>query len=171
VIIAESAIARADRAVVTASRNYCRLLGAAIGTAAAASLVTNDMTARLAELDLTPEQRKVVLAEPDAIQGHLRNELSPDNVTAIINDYVESYRLLFWVVTGLFLFAFVVSATMLRSHSLVREDDEEQKEAGRVWLEEEEKRKADKKLASNSVSAATSRLDLDVKYEKDVEAN
>lgn len=63
----------------------------------------------------------------------------------VIENYVRSYRSLFWIVTGLMLFSFVVSVTLLRSHSLIREDDEEQREAAKVWLDEQKASRKDNK--------------------------
>lgn len=52
------------------------------------------------------------------------------------------------------LFAVLVSVTLLRHHPLVREDDHAQREAAKVWLEEQKLAKLDKKEKSDLEGSA-----------------
>lgn len=133
----EAGVPRADRAIVTSSRNFARLLGASLGMAVAGSLVTNDLTHRLEGIHLPPSVIETIIDDPDSIQQRFRMEMEPAVFRAVIDNYVETFRVVFWVVTGLMLFAFIGAACLVRSHSLKRDDDDEQKEAAKSWLAEQ----------------------------------
>lgn len=143
----EAAVPRADRAVVTASRTFARLLGASIGVAVAGSTITNRLSGSLDSLKVSKEIKESILNDPASIQHDLKAVLGPVVIESIVLAYVETFKMLFWIVTGLLLFAFVAAAILIRSHALAREDDEEQKEAAVVWLEEEKAKKVRKALS------------------------
>ena len=130
--------------------DVARLLGASIGTATGASLVYNDMQKRLATLQLPKDILHTILNDPPSIQGSLKGVLPEPTRLTIIEHYVQSYRLLFWITTGCFLFAFVVSVTLLKHHPLVRADDDQQREAAKAWLQDQ---KTSKGQAKGTVDA------------------
>lgn len=140
----EAAVPRSDRAVVTASRTFARLLGASIGVAAAGSAISNRLSSSMNELGIAQDVKATILDDPASIQHELKAELEPNVLNTIIQAYVGTFKLLFWIVTGLLLFAWFAATALVRSHPLAREDDEEQKEAAKVWLQEEKLRKKKK---------------------------
>lgn len=142
----EAAVPRADRAVVTASRTFARLLGASIGVAVAGSTISNRLSGSLDSLNVSKEIKESILNDPASIQHGLKAVLDPVVIESIVLAYVKTFKMLFWIVTGLLLFAFVAAATLIRNHALAREDDEEQKEAAVIWLEEEKAKKVQKAL-------------------------
>ncbi|KAK9899688.1 MFS general substrate transporter [Cystobasidium minutum MCA 4210] len=142
----EAAVPRADRAVVTASRAFARLIGASIGVALASSTILNRLSASLIGLGIPENVRETVLNDPAAIQHGLKAQLDPLLTRSIIQAYVVTFRMLFWIVTGLLLFAFVAAVMLVRSHALARDDDEDQKAAAVLWLEEEKAKKMQKEL-------------------------
>lgn len=137
----EAAVPRSDRAVVTASRNFARLLGASVGVAAAGSTVSNRLSSQLDQMGLEKKIQEGILNDPASIQHKLKDALTAEAIGHIIKAYVNTFKLLFWMVTGLLLFAFFTAVLLIRHHSLERDDDEEQKVAAIVWLEEEKAKK------------------------------
>lgn len=137
----EAAVPRSDRAVVAASRNFARLLGASIGIAAAGSTVSNRLSGQLDRMSISHNIQERILDDPASIQHDLEGTLPQEALGNIVKAYVATFRLLFWVVTGLLLSAFVAAALLIRYHPLERDDDAEQKAAAIVWLEEEKAKK------------------------------
>lgn len=138
----EAAVPRGDRAIATAIRNFSRLLGASIGVAVAGSTISNRLSVRLEEMALPEGITDMILNDPASIQHDLREVFEPEVIEDIVRAYTQAFRLLFWIVTGLLLFAFVTAVLLIQYQTLERDDYEEQKAAAIIWLREEKAKKA-----------------------------
>lgn len=83
-----------------------------------------------------------IIDNPESLQNELKHSLDVDLLSAIIREYVKTYRLVFFLVFGLSVFSLGVSVVGLRHHSLEKEDDEAQKEAAKAWLAEQQSQKS-----------------------------
>ena len=137
----QAAVPRADMAVVTSTRNSARLTGGAVGTAAAAAIVGGDIKPRLLGLGLSNDLISKIVDDPESLQHVLKGSLDAHVLSAIVREYVKTYRLVFWLVFGLAAFSLLVSVIGIRHVALEKDDDEAQKEAAKAWLAEQQGQK------------------------------
>jgi hypothetical protein len=135
---------RKDVAVAMSVRNYVRLLGGSIFLAVATTIVNNGMRSSL-EGQLAPELISTILDDPTAIHHALKDRLSDQELTFVLDAYVQSFRTLFLTVMGLLLAAFVIAVATIKQFSLSRDEDKQLKEEGKKFLADKKAAKAAKK--------------------------
>ena len=89
------------------------------------------------QMNISPDIQETVLNVPESIQHELRQTLDASTISLITAAYVRSFATLYWVLSGLCLSCVVVSALFLRRISLIKDDDEEQRESAKQWLAEQ----------------------------------
>ncbi|KAL7009266.1 hypothetical protein EMMF5_000896 [Cystobasidiomycetes sp. EMM_F5] len=120
-------------------RAYVRLLGAAIGTALASVAVLNGLPVKMDNLGLSNDIQQIIIDDPMSIRHELQTRLSSTTLDGIVQAYVDIYRIIFWMATGLLLCALIASAAILGQYSLDRPDDAELIAAGSQYADEKER--------------------------------
>lgn len=135
----QACLPRADVAVAMSIRAYVRLLGAAIGTALASVAVLNGLPVKMDNLGLSNDIQQIIIDDPMSIRHELQTRLSSTTLDGIVQAYVDIYRIIFWMATGLLLCALIASAAILGQYSLDRPDDAELIAAGSQYADEKER--------------------------------
>lgn len=121
----------------------------------ASTVVLNEVRSRLEHRGLPDQVVQAVLDDGTIIHHPSKLALDVDTVVFVVQSYVEAYRSVFYLITGLLCFCFVICLCTLKDYSLVRDDDEDQKVAAKEWLKQ-------KKEAKSVKSRAQSEKDLEM---------
>jgi len=131
---------RSDVAVAVSVRNYIRLLGGSIFLAVATTVINNGLRNRLDGV-IDAGILQTILDDPTSVQHSLKTSLDASTHATIIEAYVQSFKTLFYVATGLMLGALVIAVLFIRHHSLNREDEKQLKEEGKRYMAEQKLKK------------------------------
>lgn len=122
-----------------------RLLGGAIGTALSSVVILNCMTAELKAMPIDEAVRETILDDPTSVQHELRDQLSQGILNQVIEAYIESYRILWFVATACLVASLLVSFALFRKYGLKREGDDELIAEGQAWAKEQKAAKSGEK--------------------------
>ncbi|KAJ7865019.1 MFS general substrate transporter [Mycena olivaceomarginata] len=115
-VAVQASVPRRDMAVVTAMRNFIRLLGGSLSLAVAATLLNNDLRTAMAALNLPPSQISQIIDDP---------RVSTDIARDILDGgYAKGFSSPFIMNAALTVFATLVSVVMIKHKELSRDDDE-----------------------------------------------
>jgi mannitol-specific phosphotransferase system IIBC component len=92
------------------------------------------MDTQLRQLGIDAKTISDIVKDPSSIRS---SAIDPAHLVQCIQAYASSFHKLFIVVLTLLLFCFVISITLLKDYSLVREDDEARIEEGLRWMAEQ----------------------------------
>ncbi|KAJ3553085.1 hypothetical protein NP233_g12729 [Leucocoprinus birnbaumii] len=134
-VAAQATVPRKDMAVVTAFRNFVRMLGEALGLAIGSALINNTLRRSMQDLSIPEQAAKEIIDKPILLSYPSSSNLSPDLFIQILYDgYLRGFKNVFLVNASLSATAFVISFMLIHETDLDREDDsgtprEETKEA------------------------------------------
>ncbi|KAJ3568841.1 hypothetical protein NP233_g5449 [Leucocoprinus birnbaumii] len=134
-VAAQATVPRKDMAVVTAFRNFVRMLGEALGLAIGSALINNTLQRSMQDLSIPEQAVKEIIDKPILLSYPSSSNLSPDLITKILYDgYIRGFKNVFLVNASLSATAFFISFMLIHETDLDREDDsgtqrEETKEA------------------------------------------
>ncbi|KAJ6512440.1 major facilitator superfamily-domain-containing protein [Mycena sanguinolenta] len=134
-VAVQASVPRRDMAVVTAMRNFIRLLGGTLSLAVAATLLNNDLRTAMAALNLPPSQISQIINDPVRLHTPASVGVSTDIASDILDrGYAKGFSSLFIMNAALNVFATLVSVVMIKHKELSRDDDEmlRQKALGEV---------------------------------------
>ncbi|KAF9238665.1 major facilitator superfamily domain-containing protein [Melanogaster broomeanus] len=141
-VAAQASVPRKDVSVVTAVRNYIRLLGGTFSLAVGSTLINNSLRNVLSTLSLTPSATKAIIDNP-AILG---SNASPSQLTslgltpsqaayALLHGYTAGFRILFILNACLASVAAITSIFMIKHEELTRGDEDRLRAEARQVLE------------------------------------
>ncbi|KAJ6606728.1 MFS general substrate transporter [Mycena sp. CBHHK59/15] len=124
-VAVQASVPRRDMAVVTAMRNFIRLLGGTLSLAVAATLLNNDLRTAMAALNLPPSQISQIIDDPVRLHTPASVGVSTDIAKDILDrGYAKGFSSLFIMNAALTVFATLVSVVMIKHKELSRDDDE-----------------------------------------------
>ncbi|KAF5364758.1 hypothetical protein D9758_009296 [Tetrapyrgos nigripes] len=128
-VAAQASVPRKDMAVVTAFRNFIRMLGGAFALPVASALVNNSLRSSMHTLALPESTISVVIDDPTILSNsNIISSLgiSPSEASSILNHgYTIGFRDLFFLNAALSSLATVVAVVMIKHKELIRPDEEE----------------------------------------------
>ncbi|KAF5347240.1 hypothetical protein D9756_009985 [Leucocoprinus leucothites] len=129
-VAAQATVPRKDMAVVTAFRNFLRLLGGTLGLAIASAIINNTLRGSMQDNAISDEiiyrivDKPTLLYHPPPTLG-LSRELAN---TILYDGYIKGFARVFILNAGLAAIAFMTSVVLIKETSLTREDDQRRKE-------------------------------------------
>lgn len=147
----QGAVPRKQMAVVTATRNFQRNLGGALGLAIGASIVSTTAKHDLRPLGWTAAMIQSALDNPAQIYSSTSaSRLDQTRIEQLRMAYVRGFHILFDLLAALAALSFFATLFLLRHKSFDRDDDKQLKEKGRADMQEakEKRRHGDKHVDS-----------------------
>ncbi|KAI0087077.1 major facilitator superfamily domain-containing protein [Irpex rosettiformis] len=164
-VAAQASVSRRDMSVVTAVRNFVRLLGGTFALAIGATIINNALRHSMNQLNLPSSVISAVVDDPTVVGSIISSPtnstsslgLSKQQATHILRGYNDGFRAVFIMNATLAAFATIVSVVMIRQKNLDRDDDADL----RAKAEKEElERSHHHGMASQSVTRQNSDIEL-----------
>ncbi|KAJ6582971.1 major facilitator superfamily domain-containing protein [Mycena vulgaris] len=125
-VAAQASVSRRDMSVVTAMRNFIRLLGGTLSLAVASTLLNNKLRTAMAALGVTPGDISKIVDDPALLHAPASMGLSQATATDILyKGYTKGFSALFIMNASLTVFATLVSVVLIKHKELSRVEDEE----------------------------------------------
>ncbi|KAF7316081.1 MFS drug transporter [Mycena indigotica] len=124
-VAVQASVSRRDMSVVTAMRNFIRLLGGTLSLAVASTLVNNKLRASLASFSIPSSTITQVIDDPALL--HMPNTINISESTAhsvLYDGYTKGFSALFEMDAAFTVFATAVSVLLIKHKELTRGDDE-----------------------------------------------
>ncbi|KAJ7697605.1 major facilitator superfamily domain-containing protein [Mycena rosella] len=166
-IAVQASVSRRDMSVVTALRNFLRLLGGTLSLAVASTLLNNKLRTSMTALGVAPADIKRIIDDPALLHNPTQAGLTQATATDIMyRGYTKGFSSLFVMNASLTVFATLVSVVMIKHKELSREEDEMLRQ--RAIQEEMEKRWPD--ATARALESGRPGDDLEMaKLEKDLD--
>ncbi|CDZ98057.1 Tetracycline resistance protein TetB/drug resistance transporter [Phaffia rhodozyma] len=131
-IAVQAAVSRSEMAVVTATRNFVRLLGGTIALAVCQALLNNAVRNSLTGSSLiSSSEISTITSNPTKINDL---DLSPEQVAFALKAYVQGLRHIWYFCIPCAGLSFFLVVFCVKHHSLTRADDVERKQEGHAWM-------------------------------------
>ncbi|KZT72462.1 MFS general substrate transporter [Daedalea quercina L-15889] len=147
-VAAQASVSRKDMSVVTAVRNFARLLGGTLSLALGATIINNSLQASMSDLRLSSATIRAIIDDPtilgDRLSASSSSKLSALGITdsmalTILDGYTQGFRTLFIMNACLAATATLASIFMIRHKELTRGDEEQLRAAARANEKDTEK--------------------------------
>ncbi|XP_006460567.1 hypothetical protein AGABI2DRAFT_203654 [Agaricus bisporus var. bisporus H97] len=164
-VAAQASVPRKDMSVVTAFRNFVRMLGGTLALAVGATLINNTLRSSMTSLSLPEQLIKKIIDDPILLSNPSSLNISVEQARSILeNGYTKGFRAVFILNASLSAFATVISIVMIKHKNLNRDDDlkYEQKNERKMHDDEkgiDEEKDGVAKHASSIESAGATRHD------------
>ncbi|KAF8058526.1 major facilitator superfamily domain-containing protein [Lyophyllum atratum] len=123
-VAAQASVSRRDMSVVTAFRNFIRLLGGTLSLALSSTIINNSLTTSMTHLSLPPSLISKIINNPSTLASPSALGLSPTTTKYILDEgYTKGFRAVFVLNAGLAGLATVASVLMIRHKELTRGDE------------------------------------------------
>ncbi|KAJ7665937.1 MFS general substrate transporter [Mycena polygramma] len=124
-VAAQASVSRRDMSVVTAMRNFIRLLGGTLSLAVASTLLNNKLRTAMTGLNISASQINQIIDDPALLHTPASLRISQDTATAILyHGYTKGFSSLFVMNAALTVFATLVSVVMIKHKELTRGDED-----------------------------------------------
>ncbi|KNZ72287.1 hypothetical protein J132_04081 [Termitomyces sp. J132] len=124
-VAAQASVSRQDMSVVTAFRNFVRLLGGTLTLAISSTLINNSLTTSMKDLSLPEPIISKVIADPSSITSPSSIGIPASSAAYILNHgFTKGFRLVFILNAALAAVATVASVFMIKHKELTRGDEE-----------------------------------------------
>ncbi|KAG6888354.1 hypothetical protein C0995_009047 [Termitomyces sp. Mi166 len=124
-VAAQASVSRKDMSVVTAFRNFVRLLGGTLTLAISSTLINNSLTTSMKALSLPSSIISKIIDDPSSINSPSSIGISSSSATYILNHgFTKGLRLVFILNAALAAVATVASVLMIKHKELTRGDEE-----------------------------------------------
>ncbi|PCH35751.1 MFS general substrate transporter [Wolfiporia cocos MD-104 SS10] len=134
-VAAQASVSRRDMSVVTAVRNFVRLLGGTLSLAIGATIINNNLRASMTALHLSASTTKAVVDDPTALSAGMESlaalGVTPMEAARILSGYTRGFRTVFVLNACLAAGATLASIFMIRHKSLERGDERKDETAGK----------------------------------------
>ncbi|KAF8878955.1 major facilitator superfamily domain-containing protein [Infundibulicybe gibba] len=131
-VAAQASVARKDMSVVTAFRNFIRLLGGTLSLAIGSTILNNSLRQAMTPLSLSPTLISAIISDPSLLGSPGASGLDASTATEILsNGYTRGFRAIFLLNAALCAFATVVSVVMIKHKDLTRGDEEKLRDEAR----------------------------------------
>ncbi|KAJ7269573.1 MFS general substrate transporter [Mycena rebaudengoi] len=125
-VAVQASVSRRDMSVVTAMRNFIRLLGGTLSLAVAATLINNKLSTAMTSLGLSPSAISQIIDDPALLHTPALLGLSQDTARDILRrGYTRGFSALFVLNACLTVLATAVSVLMIKHKELSRGDEEQ----------------------------------------------
>ncbi|KAJ3848755.1 MFS general substrate transporter [Lentinula lateritia] len=137
-VAAQASVERKDMAVVSAVRNFLRMLGGALALPSSAALLNNAMHVSMNSLSLPPSTISSIINNPSLLQQP--SDFSKFGLTSseadhiLVQGYNKGFKDVFILNTALTVLAFVASVVMIEHKELLRGDEEALKKEAKEAL-------------------------------------
>ncbi|GAW02960.1 MFS general substrate transporter [Lentinula edodes] len=137
-VAAQASVERKDMAVVSAVRNFLRMLGGALALPSSAALLNNAMRVSMNTLSLPPSTISSIINNPSLLLQP--SDLSKFGLTSsqadhiLVQGYNKGFKDVFILNTALTVLAFVASVVMIGHKELLRGDEEALKQEAKAAL-------------------------------------
>ncbi|KAK7025996.1 hypothetical protein VNI00_015827 [Paramarasmius palmivorus] len=142
-VAVQASVPRKDMSVVTAFRNFIRMLGGALSLAVASSLINNSLRTSMKSLSLPDSTISMIIDDPSLL-SHPTNTTTgitpPAALYILSKGYTKGFRSVFILNACLAVVATLVSITMIKHKELVRGDEEKLKLKALEELRERKRR-------------------------------
>ncbi|KAG6810458.1 hypothetical protein H0H92_011807 [Tricholoma furcatifolium] len=139
-VAAQASVPRKDMSVVTAFRNFIRLLGGTLALAISSTLINNSLTTSMKDLSLPETIIEEVINDPSSISSPSKVGLTISMATDILNNgFIKGFRSVFLLNASLTAVATIVSVLMIKHKELTRGDEEKLLEKAKPTPLDEEK--------------------------------
>ncbi|KAF7353979.1 MFS drug transporter [Mycena venus] len=124
-VAVQASVSRRDMSVVTAMRNFIRLLGGTLSLAVASTLINNKLRTSMTSLALPSSLISRIIDDPALLHTPSTITISQATATNILyHGYTKGFSSLFIMNASMTVFATLVSVVMIKHKELSREDDE-----------------------------------------------
>ncbi|KAH9944596.1 MFS general substrate transporter [Amylocystis lapponica] len=130
-VAAQASVSRRDMSVVTAVRNFIRLLGGTLALALGATIINNSMRSAMAALALPPATIRAVLADPTLLSAPAAVGVTRVQAARVLTGYTRGFRAVFVVNASLSAGATLASVCLIRHKDLERGDEGRLREAAK----------------------------------------
>ncbi|KAH7921437.1 MFS general substrate transporter [Leucogyrophana mollusca] len=141
-VAAQASVSRRDMSVVTAVRNFIRLLGGTLSLAIGSTIINNSLRSVLASLSLSPSAISTIIDDPTILGSHASDSqlaslgLSPAVASYILSHgYTRGFRSVFILNACLAAVATIASITMIKHKELMRGDEERLKAEAKLGFQ------------------------------------
>ncbi|KAF9445948.1 MFS general substrate transporter [Macrolepiota fuliginosa MF-IS2] len=139
-VAAQASVPRKDMSVVTAFRNFVRMLGGTLALAVGATLINNTLRSSMQSLSLPEEVIKRVIDDPSLLSNPSSINISVEQAMTILDQgYTKGFRSVFILNASLSAVATVASILLIKHKDLTRDDDAKLREKGREQSSDAEK--------------------------------
>ncbi|KAF9463988.1 major facilitator superfamily domain-containing protein [Collybia nuda] len=128
-VAAQASVPRKDMSVVTAFRNFIRLLGGTLSLAIGATIINNSLTTSMKSLGLSTPLIASIVDNPSHLRSPVEFGLSLSEASYILqHGYTRGFRFVFILNACLTTVATIASVVMIKHKELTRGDDQMQRE-------------------------------------------
>ncbi|EPT02404.1 hypothetical protein FOMPIDRAFT_1029277 [Fomitopsis schrenkii] len=147
-VAAQASVSRKDMSVVTAVRNFVRLLGGTLSLALGATIINNSLRSSMTGLQLSASAIKAIIDDPTVLGSRLSasssSKLAGLGITdamavTILDGYTHGFRTLFIMNACLAAMATLASVFMIKHKELTRGDEDRLRAAACEEAREKEK--------------------------------
>lgn len=132
-VAAQASVPRKDMSVVTAFRNFVRMLGGTFALAIGATLINNTLRSSMEVLSLPEDVIRRVIDDPSLLSNPPSVGLSIEQATSILErGYTQGFRRVFILNASLSAVATVTSILMIKHKNLTRDDEDKLKQEAKV---------------------------------------
>lgn len=122
-IAAQAAVPKRDMAVVTAFRNFVRLLGGTLSLAVGSTIVNNSLRSSMAVIGIPARTSSAIVQDPSVLSNPSSIGLTGQQATFILqHGYTKGFRALFILHASLAALATLTSILMIKHKDLTREE-------------------------------------------------
>lgn len=131
-VAVQASVPRKDMSVVTAFRNFVRMLGGTLALAVGSTLINNSLRSSMQALSLPEDLTKAIIDDPAQLSDPASLNLSAEQALFILDSgYTKGFRLVFILNASLSALATVTSILLIKHKNLTRDDDEKLKQEAR----------------------------------------
>ncbi|KAJ7185843.1 MFS general substrate transporter [Mycena filopes] len=124
-VAVQASVSRRDMSVVTAMRNFIRLLGGTLSLAVASTLLNNKLRTAMTSLGLSSSQISTIIDDPALLHTPASVGITQDTARDILyRGYTKGFSALFIMNACLTVFATLISVVMIKHKELSRGDEE-----------------------------------------------
>ncbi|EIW80164.1 MFS general substrate transporter [Coniophora puteana RWD-64-598 SS2] len=163
-VAAQASVPRKDMSVVTAIRNFVRLLGGTLGLAIGSTFINNELRDSLTTLGLSPSTVSTIVDTPSLLSTNAAG-LTAEQTSIALGGYTKGIRLLFAINTAWSAFALIATIFLIKHQNLTRGDDDQYKDKA----VKQEQTDAEANPGSASISRAVTLAGSELEKEKVVE--
>ncbi|KAJ4000462.1 MFS general substrate transporter [Lentinula boryana] len=149
-VAAQASVARKDMSVVTAVRNFLRMLGGAISLPVASSLLNNAIRTSMINLELPASTITTVIDNPSLLTNSSSISSLDISVSQAANilskGYTKGFRDVFLLNAAMSATATLVSAVMIKHKELLRGDEEQLRKEAAEALRKAKRNDVEKEL-------------------------
>ncbi|KAF5362270.1 hypothetical protein D9756_002066 [Leucocoprinus leucothites] len=126
-LAAQAAVPRRDMAVVTAFRNFTRMLGGTLGLPVGSAIINNTLRTSMHSLLIPERDINLTIDNPALLHDPASLGLSPDLAKTILYDgYIKGFQRIFILNASLAAISAITTLFLIKDTSLSREEDEQQ---------------------------------------------